>query len=225
MLRPRNCFVLRVLGIRLLERRRLARLLAAQRLVQLGQRSLFAEAEVAAAGLGVDAVARRGHLDHGEIAVFETAIVYGPIRAGLIAKALDHAADVGLGDVDLRIVDRQPAILAELELRLHFEFGLVLDRRAFDERVHVLQMRLADDLDAFVGDGVVERARQQPLHHLLLDLFGEAGAHDAERHFAGRNPGMLAWRLKSAVTRCDSAEMRSAGISTSTIFLTGETSS
>src|SRR3954451_5531272 len=50
--------VLRVLGICLLERRGFARLLAAQRFVQLGERRLFAEAKVAAAGVGLDAFAR-----------------------------------------------------------------------------------------------------------------------------------------------------------------------
>ena len=44
-------------------------------------------------------------------------------RAGLIAQPLDHRVDVGVGDFDLRIVDLEAAVLAQLDLRLDLELA------------------------------------------------------------------------------------------------------
>jgi len=157
--------------------------------VQFGKRRLLAEAEVTAAGLGFDVLARRRHLDHGEIALFETALRLWTIRAGLLANAIDHVADVGIADFDFRIIDGQPAVFAEIETRLYFEFVLVFDRRAFDERIHVLQVRLTDDVQTFIGDRVVKRQRNSRSHHLLLDLLGERVRTMPAGTFPGRKPG------------------------------------
>ncbi len=99
-----------------------------------------------------------------------------------------------LGDFDFRIIDGQASIFAELEARLYLELRRVLDGSTFDDRIHMLQERLANDLQVLAGDGVVKRQRQQPFHHLFLDLFGETGAYDAWRHFARTE----AWDLRLA---------------------------
>src|SRR5438067_650406 len=167
--------------------------------MKLRHRRLFTEAEVARARLGLDALTARGDVDHGEIVLFESAVGFRTIGARLIAKALDHAVDVGVVDFDLRFVDLDTAVFAQLDLRLHFEFRFVFDRRTFDERIDVLQLRIADRLHTFVRDRVAEAARQQTAHHFVLDLFCEARPDDAHRNFAGTEAGQC--RLTAELRR------------------------
>src|SRR6185503_189550 len=104
----------------------------------------------------LDAFAAGGDVDDREVAVFESALALDPIDAGLVAQALDHGVDVGIGDFDLRIVDLEAAVLAELDARLHFEARLEFHRRAFDERIEMLELRIADRLESLFADHVAE---------------------------------------------------------------------
>ena len=62
-----------------------------KRLVQLRHRRLLAEAEVAGARLGIDALAGRGDVDHREVVFLETAF-------GLLMR-LVHARALGLAEL------------------------------------------------------------------------------------------------------------------------------
>src|SRR5437867_687493 len=183
--------VRRIFAVCLVERAGLAGLLVAHCLVKLWHRRLFADAEMARTRLRLDPLARRRDVDHGEVVVFQSALALHAIGAGLLAQALDHVVDVGVGYFDFRLVDLDALVIAQLDLWLDLEFGLVLDRRTFDVRIDVLQLRIADRLDAFVGDGVAETTRQQPAHHFFLNLLGKTRPHDARRHLARTETGKL----------------------------------
>ena len=81
--------------------------------MKLRQRRVFAELEVPGVGFRLEAVAGRGDLDDGEVAFLESALRLRAVVAGLVAQALHHGPDVGVGDVDLRLFDLEPAVLAE----------------------------------------------------------------------------------------------------------------
>ena len=153
-------------------------------------------------GLRLDAFAARRDLDHREIAVLEPALGLDAVRAGLIAQALDHRVDVRLGDLDLRLLDLEPAVLAELDVRLHLEARLELHRRAFDERIEMLELRLADRLEALLLDRFAEALAEDAADDFFLDLLRETRADHARRDLAGteaRDLGVAAELVRDAV--------------------------
>ena len=184
-------FVRGILTVGLVERSALAGLLAAEGIMQLRHRSFFAHPEMPGARFALQAFTAGRDVDHREVIVLQKAIVFDTIRARLVAEAFDHLVDIFIGDFDLGLVDLYAAIFAKLDPRFDLEFRLVLDRRALDERIDVLQLRIADRLDAFFGDRIAEAARQQPVHDFVLDLLREPRADDAGRHLAGTKAGQL----------------------------------
>ena len=92
--------------------------------------------------------------------------------------------------LDLRgfLIERDGGVVARLDRRHGFEGRGELQRLAFFDH-HVADVRRVDRFDAALAQRFVDRARNQPVRHVVENLVAEALAHDLRRHLAGPEPG------------------------------------
>lgn len=112
----------------------------------------------------------------------------------LFADLVQAFRDVFLGDFRLAVVHRDAAIVPQLDLRRHFEFGLEAQRLAFVE-MHVFDVRTAHHFQMFFFHLLPEIFRQQVFENVVAHLLGELGADQAGGRFSRTKAGELSLLL------------------------------
>jgi hypothetical protein len=106
----------------------------------------------------------------------------------LPAEFFDALIDVFLGDCRLGIGDFDAAELTELDYGDDFEFGLESEGLAVVE-MDILYIGLADHVEVFGFELLLQELGDEIFQHLLPDIAGELLTDDAGRGFARPESG------------------------------------